>query len=84
MPTARDTVVYELKDGNEIVYIGITNDPEGRELKHRREGKKFGHLRVASVRMTRASARLRERIRLAVYRRYHQGKNPKYNKDSDG
>lgn len=84
MSTARDTVVYELKDGNEVVYIGITNDPKGREQQHRKEGKKFGHLKVVSVRMTRASARRREKVRIATYLRNHQGRSPKYNKDSDG
>ena len=37
----RDTFKYRIKDGNEIVYYGITNDLERREQEHRNEGMNF-------------------------------------------
>ena len=37
----RDTYKYILKDGNEIVDYGITNDLERREQEHRNDGLKF-------------------------------------------
>ncbi|MDA7956057.1 MAG: GIY-YIG nuclease family protein [Gammaproteobacteria bacterium] len=76
-----DTVAYQLKDGNAIVYIGITNDPEGREKAHRKDRKKFTRMEI-SRRMTRSGAQRLEEKMLADYRRSHGGKNPKYNKTS--
>ncbi|WP_419592785.1 GIY-YIG nuclease family protein, partial [Thiolapillus sp.] len=78
-----DTVTYELKQGNKVVYVGTTNDPERREQQHREDGKKFGHMNVTSRRMTEDGAKKKETDRLATYRK-NQGRNPKYNKDSDG
>lgn len=83
MPKKRDTVTYELKKGNEVVYVGTTNDPDRREQEHRDAGKKFGHMNVTSKKMTEDGAMKKEEDRLAIYRK-NQGKNPKYNKDSDG
>ena len=37
----RDIIKYQIKDGNEIVYYGITNDLERREQEHRSEGMDF-------------------------------------------
>lgn len=83
MPKKRDTVTYELKQGNKLVYVGTTNDPERREQEHRKAGKKFGNLAVTSKKMTEDGAMKKESERLSTYRK-NQGKNPKYNKDSDG
>ena len=83
MATQRDTVTYELKDGNRVVYVGTTNDPERREAEHKNNGKEFTNMTITSVKMSDDSAKKRESERLATYRR-NQGKNPKYNKDSDG
>lgn len=79
----RDTVTYELKKGNKVVYVGTTNDPERREREHRDSGKDFGHLKITSRKMTEKGAKKKEEERLATYRK-NRGKNPKYNKDSDG
>ena len=79
----RDTVTYELKDGNKVLYVGTTNDPERREKEHRDQGKKFGHMKVTSRKMTPDGAKKAEEKRLKSFREY-QGRNPKYNKDSDG
>ncbi|MES9897706.1 MAG: hypothetical protein ABW148_01645 [Sedimenticola sp.] len=83
MAKKRETVTYELKKGNEVVYVGTTNDPERREQEHRDQGKQFGHMNVTSRRMTDDGAKQKEAERLATYRK-NQGTNPKYNKDSDG
>ena len=79
MAKKQDTVTYELKDGNKVVYVGTTNDPERREQEHKDEGKRFGHMNVTSRRMTEDGATKKEADRLATYRK-NQGKNPKYNK----
>ncbi|MEW8417175.1 MAG: GIY-YIG nuclease family protein [Candidatus Thiodiazotropha endolucinida] len=83
MAKKQDTVTYELKQGNKVVYVGTTNDPKQREQQHREDGKKFGHMNVTSRRMTEDGAKKKETERLATYRK-NQGRNPKYNKDSDG
>jgi len=83
MAKERDTVTYELKNGNKVVYVGTTNDPEQREEEHRAAGKKFGHMNVTSRRMTDEGAKKKEAERLETYRK-NQGDNPKYNKNSDG
>ena len=80
----RDTVTYDLKVGSNMVYRGTTNNPERREQEHRDEGKRFGHLNVTSRRMTEDGAKKKEDGNLAMYRKNHGGRNPKYNKDSDG
>ena len=80
----RDTVTYELRNGREVVYRGITTDPEIREVEHLREGKDFTKLVVTSRRMTREGAEKKEAESLATYRRNHGGKNPKYNQNGIG
>lgn len=80
----RDTVTYDLKDGQEVVYRGTTNDPERREREHRGQGKKFDQLDVTSRHMTDKGAREKEAKNLAKYRKGHSGRNPKYNKHTDG
>ena len=79
-----NTVTYELKEGNKVVYKGTTKNPESREKQHRQEGKKFSSLEITSRKMTEEGARKKEQKELQTYRKTHQGKNPKYNKDSDG
>ena len=83
MANQRDTVVYELEKGNEVVYIGTTNNPERREQQHRQEGKQFDFIKIISLPMTEEGAKRIEAERLATYRS-NQGRNPKYNKDHDG
>ena len=78
-----DTYVYELKQGNKVVYIGTTNDPKQREQQHRKDGKEFDKLVPISRRMTKEGAKNKEAERLDTYRE-NQGKNPRYNKDTDG
>ncbi len=83
MAEKRDTVTYDLKKGNKVVYTGTTNDPKRREQGHRDDGKKFDRMDVTSRRMTKDGATKKETDRLATYRK-NQGENPKYNKDLNG
>lgn len=84
MGKKRDTITYDLKQGGKIVYRGTTDNPERREREHKREGKKFTRLSITSRKMTEEGAKKKEARDLQTYRRGHGGKNPKYNKDSDG
>ena len=84
MNSKRDTVTYELKQGHKVVYRGTTNDPAAREAAHRSDGKVFDRLVPTSRRMTADGAKAKEKQSLETYRRNHGGKNPKYNRDSDG
>ena len=84
MSKKKDTITYNLKQGRSIVYKGITKSPEQREEQHRQEGKKFSHLQPTSRKMTPAGAKRKEAQDLKQYRQNHSGRNPKYNKDSDG
>jgi predicted GIY-YIG superfamily endonuclease len=84
MSKKRDTYTYDLKEGRKVVYKGTTNDPARREEQHKREGKKFSSLATTSRAMTEAGAKKKEAEQLGKYRGSHGGKNPKYNKDSDG
>ncbi|GHU63704.1 hypothetical protein FACS1894123_07010 [Bacteroidia bacterium] len=43
----RDTYKYELKNGNKVEYVGITNDPERREAQYRQE-KNFDTMNIVS------------------------------------
>jgi predicted GIY-YIG superfamily endonuclease len=84
MGDKRDTITYDLKDGKKIVYRGTTDDPERRADEHKASGKKFTKLTVTSRKMTEDGAKKKEAEALERYRKSHSGKNPKYNKDSDG
>ena len=84
MKNTRDTVTYELKQGRNVVYRGTTNNPAVREAAHRAEGKNFDRLVPTSRRMTQDGAKAKEKQSLETYRRNHGGKNPRYNRDSDG
>ena len=51
----RNTYRYTLREGNQIRYRGITNDPARRADEHRRDGKP-GKMRIEGPRVTRRSA----------------------------
>ena len=84
MPKKRDTVTYSLYKGNKKVYIGTTNNPDGRAQEHKQDGKHFGRMDITSRRMTEEGAKQKESDMLESYRRSHGGRNPRYNKDNDG
>jgi len=79
----RNTSKYQIKQGNKIVYVGITNDLERRRQEHIRSGKR-GKIEQIGIKTTRDAARTWERNRLAIYRRNHGGKNPLYNETDNG
>ena len=80
-----NTVTYDLKDGKKIVYRGITKNPVKREKEHKASGKRFTQMVITSKRkMTEEGAKRIEKEKLNTYRKSHGGKNPKYNKDTDG
>ena len=80
MKKKRDTYIYELKDGNKIVYYGITNNPDRRVIEHENSRKKFTHVRVIRGPMLRENAEKLEGEYIQHYQRQHGGKPPKYNK----
>lgn len=80
----RNTYKYELLDGNTVVYVGITNDPERREREHRSEGKKFTRMRIVGKVSTEVSASDWETDRIATYKDNHNGNRPKYNENDSG
>lgn len=84
MKNPRNTVTYELKQSRKVVYRGTTNNPAAREAAHRADGKVFDRLVPTSRRMTADGAKAKEKQSLENYRRNHGGKNPKYNRDSNG
>ena len=84
MGTNRDTVTYDLIHHRKIVSRGTTHDPETREEQHKNEGEVFDTLRITSRRMTEEGANEKEAEALETYRSSHSGKNPRYNKNTDG
>ena len=81
---ARNTVTYNLRDRNKVVYKGTTNDTDRREQEHKDEGKQFTRFEITSRCMTKESAMEKEKKSLEQYRGNHQGDNPKYNDDDSG
>lgn len=81
---ARENFNYELKSKNTIVYRGQTNDLNRRMAEHRRDGKKFTHMRKIGNAKTRAGALEAEKKLLDTYRKSHGGRNPKYNETNHG
>jgi predicted GIY-YIG superfamily endonuclease len=79
----RDTYKYELKQGNKVVYAGITNDPTQRETQHHQE-KTFDKMQIIGRVSTREGAEKWETDRLETYMRNHKGELPKYNKTTTG
>lgn len=84
MAKRRDTVTYNLLHQRKVVYKGTTGDPERRQEQHKNEGKRFTSLQVTSRQMTEDGAKAKEAKDLDQYRQNHGGRNPRYNKDSDG
>ncbi len=79
----RDTSKYILKQGNKIVYVGITNDPQRREAEHRQD-KDFDKMEIIGRTCTRQSAEQWETDRIETYMSNHGGNTPIYNKNSSG
>ncbi|WNY28337.1 hypothetical protein MmiEs2_05220 [Methanimicrococcus stummii] len=74
---------YELRDGNKVVYRGITNDLNRRKQEHQQD-KKFTSMAQVGRACSEESARKWEQKSLETYRKNHSGKNPKYNQKKNG
>lgn len=79
----RDTNKYVLKDGNKVVYVGITDNPERREAEHRQD-KNFDKMELVGRKSTRDGAEQWEADRIETYMKNHGGDTPKYNKNTSG
>ncbi len=79
----RNNYRYELKRGHEVVYRGITNNPERRAAEHEDDGKDFTHIRIVGPRVMRETAERWEEESLATYRKNHGGRNPDYNETDE-
>ena len=55
MAAPRDTYRYTLRQGNKIVYRGITSDPERRASEHKSNGQP-GKMHIEGPRVTRERA----------------------------
>jgi predicted GIY-YIG superfamily endonuclease len=76
----RNSYLYELKDGNTIVYYGISNGPRDRVGEHGRSGKKFTHMRIIRGPMYRENAEELEYEYIQRYQEQHGGIPPNYNR----
>lgn len=81
--TERDTIRYELRDGNEVVYVGITNNPERRAQEHK-TNKEFRKMVPIGSEVSRATAEEWETERIQTYKQNHNGNRPKYNQNDSG
>jgi predicted GIY-YIG superfamily endonuclease len=79
----RNYYKYELKKGNEVLYVGITKDPDRRHNEHRNE-KRFGHMLVVGNATTKEGAEKWETQRLKQYAQNHGGNLPRKNKTENG
>ena len=79
----RDTYNYVLKEGNKILYAGITKDLERRETEHQKD-KVFNKMTVIGRASTLESAKKRETEMINRYMKNHGGKLPKYNDTKTG
>lgn len=84
MAQNRDTSKYVLRQGNKIVYVGITNDLERRTAEHEREGMKFTAVDKIGRQTTREAAEDWETARIHQYQENHGGETPMYNQNSSG
>lgn len=80
---SKDTNKYVLKQGNAIVYVGITDNPERREAEHRQD-KNFDKMELVGRKSTRDGAEQWEANRIETYMKNHGGDTPKYNKNTSG
>jgi len=79
----RSTQKYELKQGNKVVYVGITDNPAQREIQHR-QTKNFDTMKIVGRSSTRGGAEQWETDRLDTYMKNHKGELPKYNQTKTG
>ncbi len=78
MEKVKNTWLYELKDGGEVVFYGLTNNPDKVAVQRANSSKRFTTLTIISLAMTQADAEKWEARRIAAYVAEH-GKPPRYN-----
>lgn len=79
----RDTTRYELRQGNKVVYVGITDNPE-RRMKEHEADKDFGTMVTIGPKVTRRTAEEWETQRISTYKENHGGERPMYNQNDSG
>ncbi|MEL6711252.1 MAG: hypothetical protein AAFP10_01710 [Pseudomonadota bacterium] len=57
MPTYRDTFKYQLKQGEKILHLGITNDLQRREYEYQQEHGDSVYLQQVGFRVSRQAGR---------------------------
>ncbi len=75
----KEYTVYTLKNENEIVYIGITNDFLRRINEHVDSGKEFTSFDFFRELYTLKDAEEKESLEITSYQNNHRGEAPKYN-----
>ena len=75
-------VVYSLYDGSEVVYIGVTSDPDMRVREHEFNGLKFTRMEIGSRKLPRDQAQQKELQLLGSIKKKRGGNEPKYNQAS--
>ena len=75
----KEYTVYKLKNENEIVYIGITNDFLRRINEHIDSGKEFTNFDFFRGLYTLKDAEEKEVLEITSYQNTHNGQAPKYN-----
>jgi len=76
----KDYYVYELKDGHEVVYYGITNNPDRRFIEHVNSDKRWTQNCTIKGPMDKENADIEEDMLICFYQDSHGGKPPRYNK----
>ena len=76
-------VTYKLVKDGKATYIGSTNNPNRRNVEHSESGKKYDYMQVTSSRVSKSEAERRETRNIVSYRKA-TGRNPKYNRTSNG
>lgn len=75
----QDLITYELYDGQELVFVGFSNDPGKAIREQRGKGRRFTKLRIIGTQTSPLKARDSVSSRLKEIKVQH-GDTPKYNK----
>lgn len=75
----KEYTVYKLKNEDDIVYIGITNDFLRRINEHVDSGKEFTSFDFFRELYTLKDAEDKESLEITCYQNTHRGEAPKYN-----
>lgn len=76
----QDHYNYVLRDGRIIVKYGMTSGPNRRLVEMENKGLRFTSMTTDPVAVSKKTAREREKKRIKMYQRSHEGGKPRYNK----